>query len=220
MQISGYKIIQNTSGFCFGTDGVLLANFAKAAKGERVLDVGTGTGIIPILMCAKTQAEHFTAIDIQPQSVEMAKRSVALNNLQDRITVELIDIKKAAEYFGTAAFDVITANPPYLNSGEPSPNEALSIARHEVFCCLEDVISASAKLLKYGGRFYMVHRPHRMADVFYLLRKYKLEPKVFRPVYPAIGKKAALFLVEAVLHGGAWMDILPAIYTNELENTF
>ena len=164
---NGYHIIQNTRDFCYGIDAVLLSDFARVKKGEQALDLGTGTGIIPILLKAKTQGEHFTGLEIQEQSAEMAGRSVAYNHLEDAITIRTGDIKEAAAIFGRASFSVVTCNPPYMhgNHGLTNPHLPKAIARHEVLCTLEDVISQTAQVLKPRGRFYMVHRPFRLAEI-------------------------------------------------------
>lgn len=163
---NGYQIIQNTDGFCFGMDAVLLSGYAVVKKGECVLDMGTGTGIIPILLEAKTEGQHFTGLEIQPQSVDMAKRSVALNHLEEKITIVEGDIKNASSLFGKSIFDVITCNPPYMNEnhGLKNPQLPKAIARHELLCSLEDVVREAAYMLRPGGRFYMVHRPRRLID--------------------------------------------------------
>ena len=164
---NGYSIIQNPSKFCFGMDAVLLSGFANVKPGETAIDLGTGTGIIPILLEAKTQGEHFTGLEIQPESADMARRSVVYNHLEDKINIEIGNIRDASEQFGASSFHVVTTNPPYMTGqhGLTNPNEAKAIARHEILCTLEDVIRESAKLLKPQGRFYMVHRPFRLAEI-------------------------------------------------------
>ena len=176
---NGYKIIQNSEKFCFGMDAVLLTGFAKAKKGERVLDLGTGTGIIPILLEAKSECDNFVALEIQQESVEMARRSVELNNLSDKIEIVNGDIKMASQLFGGASFDVVITNPPYMNDnhGLKNPDLPKAIARHEVMCTLEDVVREAAKVLKPGGRLYMVHRPHRLVEIINTLSAYKVEAK-------------------------------------------
>lgn len=161
LQRNGYKIIQDPKRFCFGMDAVLLSGFAKVKRDEQVLDLGTGTGIIPILLEAKTEGKHFTGLEIQPESADMASRSVAYNGLQERVSIVTGDIKDAANIFGASSFDVITCNPPYMTDqhGIKNDGDAKTIARHEVLCNLEDVISQTAKLLRPGGRCYYVHRP-------------------------------------------------------------
>jgi len=179
LQRNHYRIIQDPGRFCFGMDAVLLSGFAKAKQGDRVLDLGTGTGIIPILMEAKTSAKNLVGLEIQPDSADMARRSVRLNGLEKKIEIITGDIKEAESLFGAASFDVVTSNPPYMTEhhGITNPEAPKAIARHELLCSLEDVISQSSRLLKPGGNFFMVHRPFRLVDIFVLLREYKLEPK-------------------------------------------
>ena len=182
---NGYHIIQNTRDFCYGIDAVLLSDFARVKKGNRRWIWGTGTGIIPILLKAKTQGEHFTGLEIQEQSAEMAGRSVVYNHLEDAITIRTGDIRSHCHLW-QGFFSVVTCNPPYMhgNHGLTNPHLPKAIARHEVLCTLEDVISQTAQLLKPRGRFYMVHRPFRLAEIMGLMMQYKLEPKRMRLVYP------------------------------------
>ena len=184
LQRNGYRIIQNPERFCFGMDAVLLSGFARAKKQERCLDLGCGNGIIPILMEAKTEGKHFTGLEIQPESADMARRSVALNGLQDRIDIVEGDIKDASKIFGASSFHVVTTNPPYMTAQHGLTNvyEAKTIARHEVLCNLEDIIRESARLLMPGGRFYMVHRPFRLAEIISLMVQYRMEPNRMRLV--------------------------------------
>lgn len=200
---NGYFIIQDPKRFCFGMDAVLLSGFAKAKKGERALDLGTGTGIIPILMEAKTEGEHFTALEIQPESADMARRSVLYNHLEEKIKIITGDIKDASSLFGASSFDIITTNPPYMigEHGLSSASEAKAIARHEVLCTLEDILRESAKLLHPGGRFYMVHRPFRLAEIMSRMVEYKIEPKRMQLVYPYVDKEPNMVLIEG-LRGG------------------
>lgn len=200
LNIKGYRIIQNQKKFCFGMDAVLLSSFAKVKRGENVLDLGTGTGIIPILLEAKTEGKQFTGLEIQAESAEMANRSVALNNLQHKIKIVEGDIKQTAATFGNGSFDVVTTNPPYMNDehGLKNPDLPKAIARHEILCTLEDVIREGAKVLKANGRFYMVHRPFRLVEIFTILKKYKLEPKRMRLVHPYIDKEPNMVLIEAI----------------------
>lgn len=199
LQRNGYQIIQDSKRFCFGMDAVLLSGFARAKEGDHVLDLCTGTGIIPILMEAKTEAAQFTALEIQEDSADMARRSVLLNHLEEKIDIVTGDVKEADTLFKAASFDVITCNPPYMTGqhGLQNKDEAKTIARHEVLCTLEDVIRVSAKLLKPGGNFYMVHRPFRLSEIMVLLHQYKLEPKRMRLVYPYVDKEANMVLIEA-----------------------
>lgn len=205
----GYKIIQNPSKFCFGMDAVLLSGFARVNDGERALDLGTGTGIIPILLEAKTEGSHFTGLEIQEESVDMASRSVRLNNLQDKVEIILGDIKEGDKLFKPSSFDVITSNPPYMNSGKGLTNQYTpkAIARHELLCSLEDVISIASKLVKVSGRLYLVHRPHRLVDIMYTLRKYQMEPKRIRFVHPFVDKEPNMVLIEAIRHGKPMLTV-------------
>ena len=206
---NGYHIIQNEKKFCFGMDAVLLSGFAKVKKGENVLDLGTGTGIIPILLEAKTEGKHFYALEIQEESADMARRSVAYNGLEQKIDVVCGDIKEASNLFGAASFDVVTCNPPYMNNqhGLKNPDLPKAIARHEVLCSLEDVVRETAKVLKVSGRFYMVHRPFRLVEIINTLSKYKLEAKRMRFVHPYIDKEPNMVLIEAVKGGKSMIKI-------------
>ena len=176
---NGYFIIQNPARFCFGMDAVLLSGFAQARQGERVLDLGTGTGIIPILMEAKTKASDFFALEIQEESADMARRSVRYNHLEDKIRIITGDMKDASKIFGASSFDIVTTNPPYMigQHGISSASDAKAIARHEILCDLDDILRESAKVLRPNGRFYMVHRPFRLAEIFAKMVAYKIEPK-------------------------------------------
>ena len=209
LQRNGYRIIQNPAKFCFGMDAVLLSGFARAKKGNVVLDLGTGTGIIPILMEAKTEASRFVALEIQEESAEMARRSVELNGLEEKITIVTGDIKEADSLFDAASFDVITCNPPYMigQHGLVNPEDAKAIARHEILCTLEDVIAQAAVLLKPGGNFFMVHRPFRLAEIMVLLHQYKLEPKRMQMVHPFIDKEPNMVLIEANRGGKPRMSV-------------
>ena len=199
----GYLLIQDPKRFCFGVDAVILSGFARVKKGERVLDLGTGTGVIPILLAAKTEGAHFTGLEIQAESAEMASRSVLLNELEERVLIREGDLKEAVQLFGGASFDVVTANPPYMNEGGGlvNPFAAKAIARHEILCSLEDVVAAAAGLLRPLGRFYMIHRPHRLTDILVLLRQYRLEPKRIRFVHPYANQDPTMVLVEAIRGG-------------------
>ena len=226
LQRNGLKIIQKTDGFCFGMDAVLLSGFASVKPGERALDLGTGTGIIPLLLSAKTKGDHFTGLEIQTEIMKMAQRSVALNGLEKKIDIIQGDIKEASRIFGAASFDVVTSNPPYMNDahGLKNPGDVKAISRHEVLCTLEDVVREGTKALKPGGRFYMDHRPHRLAEIITVMRQYKLEPKRMKFVHPFADKDANMVLIEAVRGGGAWLKLEPpvivykepGVYTDEI----
>lgn len=227
---NGYYIIQNTKKFCFGMDAVFLSGFARVKEGERVLDLGTGTGIIPILLEAKTKGEHFTGLEIQEESADMALRSVALNHLQDRIDIVTGDIKDASVLFGASSFDVITTNPPYMigNHGLSSSNQAKAIARHEILCTLEDVLSQSAKLLRPKGRFYMVHRPFRLAEIMNKMIAYGIEPKRIQFVYPFIDREPNMVLIEGLSGGNSRLKVEKplivykekGVYTDEIYDIY
>ena len=219
---NGYMLIQDPKRFCFGVDAVLLSGFATAKKCDKVLDLGTGTGVIPILMSAKTKAEHFSALEIQPESAEMAKRSVMLNDLQDKIDIIEGDIKKAAEIFKPSSFDVITTNPPYMNfeGGLKNSYDPKTIARHEVLCSLDDVAFAAQRLLKFGGKFFMVHRPHRLTDIMCVLREHKLEPKRIRFVQPYADREPNMVLVEAVRSGKPMIKVMPTLVIYNSDGTY
>lgn len=226
LQRCGYRIIQNPDRFCFGMDAVLLSGFARAAMGERVLDLGTGTGIIPILMAAKTQAAHFTGLEIQPDSADMAGRSVALNGLEEKITIVAGDIKEAGRLFPAASFDVVTVNPPYMTEhhGLRNPADPKAIARHELLCTLADVVGAAGRLLRPGGNFYIVHRPFRLAEMMVLLHQYGLEPKRMRLVHPYGDKAPNMVLLMANRGGRSRLTVEkplvvyrePGVYTEEI----
>ena len=206
---NGYYIIQDPKRFCFGMDAVLLSGFARAKKGERVLDLGTGTGIIPILMEAKTEADDFTALEIQEESADMARRSVLYNHLENRINIVTGDIKDASNIFGASSFHVITTNPPYMiaEHGISCSSDAKAIARHEVLCDLDDILRESAKLLCPGGRFYMVHRPFRLAEIFAKMVSYKIEPKRMQLVYPYVDKEPNMVLIEGMRGGKSRLTV-------------
>ena len=230
LERNGYKIIQTPHRFCFGMDAVLLSGFAQVRKGETAIDLGTGTGIIPILLEAKTPGKHFTGLEIQEESADMARRSVAYNHLEEKIDIILGDICQAGELFPKASFDVVTSNPPYMNDmhGLKNPSDALAIARHEVKCTLDDVAAAASALLRSGGRFYLVHRPFRLVEIFSALTRYHLEPKRMRLVYPFVDKEPNMVLIEAVRGGRPMIKIekplivyeKPGVYTQEIYNVY
>lgn len=191
--------------------------FCESKKRRSVLDIGTGTGIIPILMAAKTKAAHLTGLEIQHESADMAMRSVQFNHLEERITIVQGDVREAGTYFAPASFDVVTSNPPYMiaQHGQTNPDSAKMIARHEICCTLEDVVSQTAKLLKNSGRFYMVHRPFRLAEIFNMLIRYKLEPKRMQMVYPYIDKEPNMVLIEAMKGGKSRITCEPPMIVYE-----
>ena len=215
LEFKGLKIIQNEKGFCFGMDSVLLSDFAKNMKNNStVLDLGTGTGIIPILLCGKTNLKKVIGIEIQQDVANMAKRSSQLNNLQDRFEVvntNIIDLKNIYE---KQSFDVIVTNPPYKkeNTGITNENEAKLISRHEITANLEDFISISKDLLKDKGEFYMVHRPERLVDILSLMRKYKIEPKMLKFVSPNKNKEPNLILIKGIKNANSFLKVEKTLY--------
>jgi tRNA1(Val) A37 N6-methylase TrmN6 len=219
---NNYKIIQNTGKFCFGMDAVLLSGYAKVLPGERVLDLGTGTGIIPILLTAKTQGKHFTGLEIQEESADMARRSVAMNKLEDKVDIVVGDIKEASVIFGQASFDVVTSNPPYMNSnhGIVNPGEAKAIARHEILCSLDDVVREAGRLLRPNGRFYLVHRPFRLVEIIKTLTEYKLEPKRMKLVYPYVDKEPNMVLLECIKGAKSMIKVEAPLIVYKEQNVY
>ncbi|HHU48110.1 MAG: tRNA1(Val) (adenine(37)-N6)-methyltransferase [Caldicoprobacterales bacterium] len=230
LQFKGLRIIQNTKKFCFGTDAVLLSHFAGIRKKDKVVDLGTGTGIIPILLAGREQDACFYGVEIQSDMVEMANRSVRLNNLESRMRILKADLKEAPEILGKGRFTLVVSNPPYkkANSGIRNSQENKAIARHEILCVLEDILASASKLLCTGGRFAMVHRPDRMMDILMGMRQYRLEPKRIRMVHPQAHKAPILVLIEGVLNGKPYLNWMPPLivydqnmqYTNELKEIY
>ena len=215
LEYKNLKIIQNTKGFCFGMDSILLTGFARnIKKNARVIDLGTGTGIISILLSMKTEAKELIGVDIQKEVCDMAKRSVDLNNLGDKIEILHEDIKNLNKKFKEASFDVVVTNPPYKkqNEGLLNENRVKLISRHEITASLEDFIKQASYLLKPNGEFYLVHRPERLVDIFNLLRKYLIEPKKMQIVYPQEKKEPNLILIKAVKNGKSFLKIEKPLY--------
>lgn len=221
LQIQGLELIQNPEGFCFGVDAVFLSDFARVKPGESVLDLGTGNGIIPILLSAKTEGKHFTGLEIQDKTADMARRSVAYNGLEDKVEIVTGDIKEAAELFKPAFFDVITTNPPYMlaEHGLRNPDSSKAIARHEVLCSLDDILRESMKLLQDKGRFYMVHRPFRLTEIMIKMNYYKIEPKRIQFIHPYIDKEPVLVLIEGVRGARSRVTVEPPIVIYEGRKT-
>jgi len=218
LQIDGLKIIQNPQGFCFGIDAVLVSNFARVKKGSRVVDLGTGTGIIPLLVSAKSSHSKISAFEIQEDVADMARRSVAMNGLEDRIDVIEDNIKNALDHIGKHSVDVVISNPPYMASGvgEVNPSDYKAISRHEIHCTLEDIISTASDLLRGSGQFFMVHRPNRLVDILTLCRAYNLEPKRIRFVHPFAGKSPNIVLIHATKGGRPDVKVLePLVVRND-----
>ncbi len=227
---NGYFIIQAAEGFRYGIDAVLLSSFARVKEGESVLDMGTGTGILPILLAAKTPGKSFTGLEIQEKSADMACRSVAYNHLENRIRILRGDIKEASALLGPASFDVVVSNPPYMTGshGLVNPEEAKAVARHELLCTFEDLARETARVLTSRGRFYLIHRPFRLAEIFRVLSAHRLEPKRMRLVYPFVDREPNLVLVEACKNGNARITVEkplivyqePGVYTREIREIY
>ncbi len=209
LERDGLKIIQNPDKFCFGMDAVLLTGFARVRQGEVLVDIGTGTGVIPILMTGKGAGRMHYGLEIQEDMAEMAARSVTLNGLDERVKIICCDVNQSDKVIEGQSADVITCNPPYMNDrhGLQNDNRSMAISRHEIACTLDDVLREGARMLKSGGRYYMVHRPYRMADVITSMRKYRLEPKRMRFVYPFEDKEANMILIEAAKDGNPFLKI-------------
>ena len=215
LEYKNLKIIQNINGFCFGIDSVLLSDFAKSIKKDaKVIDLGTGTGIISILLCGKTKLKKIYGIEIQEEMADMVKRSIKLNNLTDRFEVINDNIINIDKILPVNSFDVIVTNPPYkkMNTGIINENKMKLISRHELTANLEDFIKISSKMLKSNGEFYIVHRPERLVDLMFLLRKYKLEPKVLRMVYSTLNKNPKLVLIKAVKNANSFIKVEKPLY--------
>ncbi|MFZ5985587.1 MAG: tRNA1(Val) (adenine(37)-N6)-methyltransferase [Bacillota bacterium] len=214
LQYKGLKLIQKEDGFCFGLDAVLLANFADVKKDDNVIDLGTGTGIVALLIAGKTKAKSVTGLEIQDEMAEMAGRSVEMNNLGGRVRIVRGDIKESVNLFGASKFNVVVSNPPYMNQGGGLLNvsDTKAVSRHEILCTLEDVIKASDRLLVPGGQFAMVHRPDRLVDIIWLMRKYSIEPKYIRFVHPSPYKKANLLLIKGARQGRPQLKMMEPLY--------
>lgn len=230
LERNGYRIIQNKNGFCFGMDAVLLSGFVKAGAKDKILDLGTGTGIIPLLLHAKCGSKDVTGLEIQEAFAEMAERSVLLNGIEEDVHIVRGDLKEAERLFPLKSFDVVTSNPPYMKGGKGllNPEEGKAIARHEIKCRFEDVAKAAKAMLKIGGKFFLVHRPERLAEIIDTLREYQLEPKRMRFVHSFANEKAVLFLLEAASGGGTFLNVEQpliiykekGVYTDEIYDIY
>lgn len=209
LNINGLQIIQNPRKFCFGIDAVLLANYATVKPGDKVVDLGTGTGIIPVIIAGKTEASGITGIEIQKDMADMACRSVMLNGLKDRIKIFVGDIKDVLSFVPEGTMDLVVSNPPYIGDGHGlvNPDSGKAIARHEIMCTLKDIITSAGSVLKNGGRLTLIHRCGRMVDVLLCMRHGGIEPKRLRMVHSRRDKKANLFLVEGIKGGKKHLNI-------------
>ncbi len=210
---NGYFILQSESGFRFGMDAVLLADYTEIRPDEQVLDLGCGNGILPLLLAAHDPDIHVTGLELNRDSVRLAERSAAYNHLQDRIRIEEGDIREAVSRFGAASFDVLVSNPPYMiaSHGKISPNEQIAMAKHEICCTFRDLTAAAAGLLRDHGRLYLVHRPFRLAEILHTLREFRIEPKRLRMVHPYADREANLVLIEAIRGGNARVTVEPPL---------
>ena len=223
LEFKGYKIIQNSEGFCFGIDSVLLSDFAKDIRNNsRVMDLGTGTGILCILLAGKTNLKEIVGVEIQEEVYDMAKRSVELNSLQDKVKIINENILNLENVFEKGSFDAIVTNPPYkkLNTGLQNESEKKLISRHELTANLEDFIKISKNMLKDKGEFYMVHRPERLVDIIYLMRKYKIEPKQIRFVAPKLSKEPNLVLIKGVKNAKEFLKLDNTLYVYNEDGSY
>lgn len=221
---SGFRLIQNQKWFCFGVDAVLLADFAKNSikPNTKVLDMCTGNGIVPILLAEKSLALHIDGLEIQEPVAEMASRSVLLNKLGDKIQITAGDLKDSTDIYGKCIFDCVTCNPPYKESsgGLKNLSDTVTIARHEICCTLEDIIDRAEKVLKPYGKLCIIHRPERLADIIWLMRKYKIEPKRLKFVHPSPQKTATMILVEGAKYGKPKLFLEPPLYVHDSNGNY
>lgn len=219
LQCGGLRVIQNPALFCFGTDAVLLANFAHIKSGGQAADLGTGCGVIPILLSQKTKAGKIHGIEIQEQAADMAMRSVQMNSLQERIEIHHMDLKDAPALLGHGKMDAVTCNPPYgaQGCGPESSDTSHALSRFEQAAGLEDILEAAFKLLKNGGRFFCIHQSRRLVEILTLMHEKRLEPKRLLPVQPFPGRGANLVLFDCVKLGGPGLDFLPVLTVWEKE---
>jgi len=222
LQLKGIKLIQKKGIFRFGVDAVLLANYTVVRNRQNIIDLCSGTGIVPFILAGKTNANHITGIEIMDDMVEMANRSVKYNEMNGKIEFIQRDLKDVSFLKTFEKADIVTVNPPYKlkNSGIVNNNDKNAIARHEICCILEDVIVAAKVLLKSSGRLFMIHRPERLADIFCAMRKYKIEPKRIRMVYSNYEKPPSMVLIEGLNNGGVFLKWDPPLYIYNMDGSF
>ncbi len=222
LQIKGYQVLQKTDGFCFGMDAVLLSDYARIRKNAVVMDLCSGTGVIPILLEAKYPLESVTGLEIQETYVEMALRSIAMNGQEKKVRMVQGDVRKVRDTYPQDSFDYVTCNPPYVTGDHGLTNLSydIAVARHEILCSLEDVVRSSAWLLKHGGHLVMVHRPYRLAEIIYTLKQYKLEPKRMRLVYPYQDKEPNMVLIDAVKGGRQRITVDPPLVVYNKDGSY
>lgn len=222
LQCNGLYLIQDPDKFCFGIDAVLLSNFVKVKKNGHVVDLCTGSGIVPILLSAKTDAKKITGIEIQSDIADMARRSVSYNKLDEKIDIINDDISNALKYINNCSVDSVCVNPPYMKdtTAIKNPDLPMAIARHELLTDLETVINIASKLLKESGKFFMVHRPSRLSEIFTSMRQNRIEPKRLRFIHPYIESKANLVLIEGAKGSGVWLDVEPPLVVYKDKNVY
>ncbi len=222
LQCNGLYLIQDPDKFCFGIDAVLLSNFVKVKKNGHVVDLCTGSGIVPILLSAKTGAKKITGIEIQSDIADMARRSVSYNKLDEKIDIINDDISNALKYINNCSVDSVCVNPPYMKdtTAIKNPDLPMAIARHELLTDLETVINIASKLLKESGKFFMVHRPSRLSEIFASMRQNRIEPKRLRFIHPYIESKANLVLIEGAKGSGVWMDVESPLVVYKDKNVY
>ena len=222
LQCNGLYLIQDPDKFCFGIDAVLLSNFVKVKKNGHVVDLCTGSGIVPILLSAKTGAKKITGIEIQSDIADMARRSVSYNKLDEKIDIINDDISNALKYINNCSVDSVCVNPPYMKdtTAIKNPDLPMAIARHELLTDLETVINIASRLLKESGKFFMVHRPSRLSEIFASMRQNRIEPKRLRFIHPYIESKANLVLIEGAKGSGVWLDVEPPLVVYKDKNVY
>ncbi|MCR5702650.1 MAG: tRNA1(Val) (adenine(37)-N6)-methyltransferase [Lachnospiraceae bacterium] len=222
LQCKGYRIIQKPNGFCFGIDAVLLSDFVNVKPGCNVLDLCTGSGVIPILLAGKDKGEHITGLELQKEYADMASRSVELNGLSDTIDIICGDVKLGKEFFAPNSYRVVTVNPPYMtdNHGIKNLYEPKTIARHEVALCLEDVIALADYVLPVGGDFFMIHKPFRLAEIFDVMKKHHIEPKRMRLIHPYVDKEPTMVMVHGTKGGKSRITIEPPLIVYKDKNVY
>lgn len=222
LQLNGLRLIQKKTGFKFGVDAVLLSDYCQASKNAKVMDIGTGTGVIPVLLYGKNKGSDFTGIDIQEEMVEMANRSALLNGVQEKVRFELCDVKEVKHYFKGESFDVIVTNPPYMKAGNGliNPDIQKAVSRHEIACTVSDIVAAAHYLLKEKGKLYMIHRPHRLPDIISAMREYKIEPKKMRFIHPDAQKEPNLVLLCGVKYGNQELRVEKPLFVYNENNEY
>lgn len=230
LQRNGLMLIQDPEKFCFGIDAVLLSYFTRLKPGGKILDMGTGTGVIPILLSARTSPSEIDGLEIQEESADMAQRSVIYNELENIIHIKQGDLCHASEIYGRSVFDAVTCNPPYMinDHGRVNQNSMKAAARHEILCTLEDVIREASSVLKPNGHFFMIHRPFRLTEIINDLLKYRLQPKRMRFIHPFTDREPTMVLIESCAGGNYGVKIekpliiykSPGVYTDEIHEIY